>query len=252
MPHLRRAALGLSFGLLLLGWFAPVTSASAAPYPVIAQDVGVCDPNSPKHCLQPNADGSINLSSISGLPITAADGAIATLGFKADPPCVYVVSVGCSGIGIWEETNALINSPDLGAVTTAAPTYTTGTNGNLSLTTSGGLRVDLSGTTGPASPAVTPIAGAAHIIVTGGAAVTFVTGPVKGCYITNPLTLTDQNIATAEPLYVNPVTTATTSSLNGSSVALAPGQTFYCPAGQTTNISADALTSSHNAVVVVW
>jgi hypothetical protein len=100
--------------------------------------------------------------------------------------------------------------------------------------------------------AVTPAAGTAHVITTGGTAVTFVTGPVKGCYITNPLTLTDQNIAAAEPLYVNPITTATTSSLNGSSVALAPGQTYYCPAGQSTNVSANALTSSHNAVVVAW
>lgn len=162
------------------------------------------------------------------------------------------------------------------AVTTAAPTYTTGTTQPVSCTTAGGTRTDdasingvtkavgagasntgtprvILSTDSAVTPiAVTPVAATAHAITTGGTAVTFVTGPVKGCYITNPLTLTDENIGAAEPLYVNPVTTATTSSLNGSSVALAPGQSFYCPAGQTTNISANALTSSHNAVVVVW
>jgi hypothetical protein len=43
------------------------------------------------------------------------------------------------------------NSPILGAVTTAAPTYTPGTNGSASLNPSGGLRVDGSGVTQPVS-----------------------------------------------------------------------------------------------------
>jgi hypothetical protein len=150
------------------------------------------------------------------------------------------------------ELGTLINSPDLGAVTTAAPTYTTATNGQLSLTTNGGLRVNLADSTAPSPQAVTPAAGTAHVIVTGGTAVTVVTGPVKGCYIQNPYTATDEGIATAETAYVNSVTTATTSALNGTSTPLPPGAPFYCPAGMTGNVSANAPTSSHSLVVVVW
>lgn len=46
-----------------------------------------------------------------------------------------------------------------GAVTTAAPTYTTGTTDPLSLTTSGALRTDGSGTTQPVSGTITANAG---------------------------------------------------------------------------------------------
>lgn len=120
----------------------------------------------------------------------------------------------------------------------------------LTQTGTGLLCTNSTATTTPA--ATTPAAGTAHAIVTGGVAVRFVTGPVKGCYITNPLSATDEGIATVEPLYVNAVTTATTLATDGSSVALQPGQTFNCVPGQTTHVSANALTSSHNAVVVAW
>ena len=98
----------------------------------------------------------------------------------------------------------------------------------------------------------TPAAGTAHILTTGGSAVTLVTGPVQGCYILNPLTAADQNIATAEVAYVNPVTTATQNSTNGSSTALQPGQSFNCIPGMTTNVSGIAATNSHNLVVIAW
>lgn len=38
----------------------------AAPYPTIAQDVGVCDVNAPSHCAAPNSDGSINVKVTGG------------------------------------------------------------------------------------------------------------------------------------------------------------------------------------------
>lgn len=38
---------------------APV---SAAPFPSLSSDVGVCDPNSPTHCIAPNSDGSVNIT----------------------------------------------------------------------------------------------------------------------------------------------------------------------------------------------
>jgi len=97
----------------------------------------------------------------------------------------------------------------------------------------------------------TPTAGAASAIVTGGTAVTLVTGPVNGCYIVNPLTATDQNIATAEVAYINPVTTATTTG-RGTTTTLQPGQSWSCVAGQFTNVSANAATSGHAFVVVQW
>ena len=99
--------------------------------------------------------------------------------------------------------------------------------------------------------AVTPVAGTSSMIATGGTAVTMVTGPVKGCYITNPTSATDEGIGTAENAYANPVTTATTTG-NGSNVTLTPGQSFYCPAGMTTNVSVNAATSSHKLTVVQW
>ena len=102
-----------------------------------------------------------------------------------------------------------------------------------------------------AVPAVTPAASTASAIVTGGSATTLITGPVKGCFVTNPLTASDQNIAAAEVAYVNIVTTATANG-RGTNAALQPGQTFTCPPGMTTNLSAIAATTSHAFSVVVW
>lgn len=104
----------------------------------------------------------------------------------------------------------------------------------------------------PTKPqAVTPVAGTTATVVTGGTAVTMVTGPVNGCYITNPLSATDQGIAVAEVGYINIVGTATTTG-NTSNVTIQAGQTFSCPAGMTTNASVNAATSGHVFTVVVW
>jgi len=104
-------------------------------------------------------------------------------------------------------------------------------------------------TTSPA--ATTPAVATASAIVTGGTAVTLVTGPVKGCYILNPLSAADQNIATAEVAQVNPYTTATATGRGGNST-LQPGQGWNCIPGQTTNVSAIAATTAHAFNVVVW
>lgn len=102
-----------------------------------------------------------------------------------------------------------------------------------------------------AQPRVTPAAGLVSTITTGGTAVTALNGPANGCYITNPLTATDQGIMTAEALYVNPTTTATTTG-NGTTVSLVPGQTWFCPANSSLPVSVNAATSSHAFVVVRW
>lgn len=98
---------------------------------------------------------------------------------------------------------------------------------------------------------LTPLAGTTKTIVTGGTAVTIVTGPVKGCYVTNPTSATDEGIGAAENAFVDPTKTATTLG-NGTNVTLVPGQSYYCPPGMTTNLSANALTNSHALTVVVW
>lgn len=102
---------------------------------------------------------------------------------------------------------------------------------------------------GPA--ATTPTAGTASAIVTGGTAVTLITGPVNGCYIVNPLSAADQNIATAEIAYINPVGAATVTG-RGTTATLQPGQNFTCPPGMTTNVSVNAATSAHAFTVVKW
>jgi hypothetical protein len=116
---------------------------------------------------------------------------------------------------------------------------------------SGNLCVSAAGGTAPAPAATTPAAGAASATVTGGVAVTLITGPVNGCYVVNPLSAADQNIATAEVAQVNPVTTAAATG-RGTNVTLQPGQSFSCPSGMTTNLSAMAATTAHAFVVVKW
>lgn len=114
-----------------------------------------------------------------------------------------------------------------------------------------GGSASITGTVTANPPAATPTAGTASAIVTGGTAVTLITGPVNGCYVTNPLAATDQNIAAAEVAYVNPVTTATSNG-RGTNSTLQPGDTFICPAGMTTNLSAIAATTAHALTVVKW
>ena len=108
-----------------------------------------------------------------------------------------------------------------------------------------------SGCSGGAPGAATPVVGNATAIVTGGTALNIITGPINGCYITNPLSAADENIATAENAYLNPVTTATTAG-RGSTVTLAPGQSYNCVPGQTTNLSFVAATTAHALTVVKW
>lgn len=102
-----------------------------------------------------------------------------------------------------------------------------------------------------AQVSVTPRAGDTVTIVTGGTAVTVVSGPMNGCYIVNPLSATDQGIAAAEAVYINPVGTATTTG-NGSNTAVQPGQTYNCIPASLGPVSANAATSGHKLVVVRW
>ena len=101
-------------------------------------------------------------------------------------------------------------------------------------------------------PAATFAAGTAYVVTTGGTAVTMVTGPVNGGYIGNPLSASDQNIATAEVAYVNPVGTAALNG-RGQNSAIQPGGYFTFPkVAAGSSISVNAATSGHAFNVVVW
>lgn len=108
------------------------------------------------------------------------------------------------------------------------------------------------GTVVASPPAATFAAGTAYVVTTGGTAVTMVTGPVNGGYIGNPLSASDQNIATAEVAYVNPVGTAALNG-RGQNSAIQPGGYFTFPkVAAGSNISVNAATSGHAFNVVVW
>jgi hypothetical protein len=142
-------------------------------------------------------------------------------------------------------------------------------------TVSGGkLKVDSSGVTSPVSlaslpelpagtntigtvlsPSVTPRAGTASTITTGGTAVTLFTGPINGGYIANPINAASQGISVAENAYVDPVGTpgSTDAAANGTTMLLEPGQTFSLPVfGVGVAFKANAATSGHKLTVVVW
>lgn len=102
--------------------------------------------------------------------------------------------------------------------------------------------------------AVTPQPGNTSTVVTGGTAVTAVLAVpagIGGGFITNPLTATDQGIGSTEPLYVNPVVSATTVG-NGTTFALQPGQSWSLVPGQTTATTVNAASSGHKFAVVWW
>ena len=96
----------------------------------------------------------------------------------------------------------------------------------------------------------TPQAGSNSFITTGGTAVVAVPANASGGYITNPYSAADQNIPTAEWLYVNPVSSAILGSY-GTTSGLAPGSSFNIIAGTTIATTVNAATSNHR-FTVVW
>jgi hypothetical protein len=103
----------------------------------------------------------------------------------------------------------------------------------------------------PVGP-VTPRACDLTTVATGGTAVNAIaSGPVNGFYITNPLTLTDEGIAAAEPLLVNPVGAATAAA-NVNTIALPPGSTYNGVPLSAGPVSVNAVTSGHKFTCVRW
>lgn len=95
--------------------------------------------------------------------------------------------------------------------------------------------------------AVTPRAGLASVVVTGGTAVTAVGPAPNGGRITNPPTA-------PESLFVDAVNSATTTAggNNGTTFELRPGESWDVIPGQTTSTSVNAASDNHPFSVVVW
>ena len=98
---------------------------------------------------------------------------------------------------------------------------------------------------------VTPVIGVNSQIIIGGTPVIAVAANPNGGFITNPLTLGDQGISAAEPLYVSAVGSPGLIG-NGTTFALQPGQTWEIIPGQTSPTYVNATTSGHKFSVVSW
>jgi hypothetical protein len=98
---------------------------------------------------------------------------------------------------------------------------------------------------------VTPGPGLTSTVTTGGTAVNAVGPGANGGYITNPLLGVDQGVATAEPLFVDPVTSAILGGY-GTTIALQPGQTYNIVSGSTNPVTVNAATGGHRFTVVVY
>lgn len=106
-----------------------------------------------------------------------------------------------------------------------------------------------------ASP-VTPVAGLASTVVTGGTAV-IAAGPVlNGGFIQNPASAADQGVSPAEDLIINPVSSAanpnTPGVAFGTNFRLPPGGIWPLIPGQLTNTSVNAASSGHQFSIVTY
>jgi Tfp pilus assembly protein PilW len=167
------------------------------------------------------------------LGISVADGGDTTLGSKAD--AVWVSGSG-SMVSILKSIATAGSAPLPAQTTTQKDIGAVEQYGQWYINTA----------------SATPIAGNASMVATGGTAVNALSvGPAHGCQVINPLAATDQNISTAEPLYINIVGPAAVAA-NGSTAALAPGQSFQCVPGQLSATSINAATSGHKFTVFAW
>lgn len=92
--------------------------------------------------------------------------------------------------------------------------------------------------------AVTPQALTASTLSGVTSVITISSGNIVGGYICNPATAGGEGIATAENIYVNPFTTASTTEGNGNT-AIVPGQCYQVIPGTNHSVSATATTSGH-------
>jgi hypothetical protein len=98
----------------------------------------------------------------------------------------------------------------------------------------------------------TPVAGVNTVTsATPGTSVIAIAANQAGGYIVNPGTAADQNLPTAEPLYVNQVTDAALNA-NGTTIALQPGQSYTVIPNTTTPVKVSSASASHSFTAVQW
>jgi hypothetical protein len=102
-----------------------------------------------------------------------------------------------------------------------------------------------------AATPVTPVAGLTTTIETGGDAVIAVPAGPNGGYITNPASAEDQDIPDAEFLYVDQAKEAIIGAF-GTTIGLAPGQSYDLIAGATNPVTVNASTAGHRFTVVYF
>jgi hypothetical protein len=103
-----------------------------------------------------------------------------------------------------------------------------------------------------ASTPVTPVAGINTSIIVGGQAVVVIDIGPEGGIITNPASNTDQGIANAESIYVDPTGADANIGAFGTSFELQPGQSWTAIPGQTTKTTVNAASAGHRFSAVSW
>jgi hypothetical protein len=98
----------------------------------------------------------------------------------------------------------------------------------------------------------TPVAGlVTQTPGTGGIPANAIAANQAGGYIVNPASAADQGLAVAEVLFVNQVGNATTTA-NGTTIALQPGQSYTVIPNTTTPVSVCSLSANHQFTAVQW
>lgn len=88
-------------------------------------------------------------------------------------------------------------------------------------------------------------------VTTGGIPEVLIYGPILGGIILNPASNEDQGIAEVEVLYIDVVGDATLG-VAPTTQALQPGQIYYVPKNQTTNVSVNAASSGHKFSAITF
>lgn len=102
--------------------------------------------------------------------------------------------------------------------------------------------------------AVTPVPTLVNQVAAGGTAAVVISANPQGGIIQNPIAAADQAIGggNIEPLYVDPTGAPATTTGNGTTFRIEPGQIWNAIAGQTTTTSMNAATSGHKIAGVQW
>lgn len=102
-----------------------------------------------------------------------------------------------------------------------------------------------------AATPVTPTAGLASSVPTGGTAVV-AAGPVQnGGFIMNPASADGQGLSVPESLFIDPVASCLAQQ-GPTTFEIAPGETWNLIAGQTTNTWVNCVSDGHKFSVVVF